>query len=84
MTDESATTESNSGANYDLPPELVVTATGAVRIVTINRPEQLNAVNAALHWALANVWRQISADREARVVILTGAGRTFCAGGDLD
>ena len=63
MTDESATSGSSSGATYDLPPELVVTASGAVRIVTINRPEQLNAVNAALHWALANVWRQLSADR---------------------
>ena len=84
MTDESATSGSSSGAAYDLPPELVVTASGAVRTVTISRPEQLNAVNPALHWALANVWRQLSADREARVVILTGAGRTFCAGGDLD
>ena len=84
MTDESATSGSSSGTTYDLPPELVVTASGAVRTVTISRPEQLNAVNPALHWALANVWRQLSADREARVVILTGAGRTFCAGGDLD
>lgn len=69
---------------YDLPDELTVSADGPVRIVTINRPDQLNAVNQALHWALANVWRQLSADREARVVILTGAGRTFCAGGDFD
>jgi enoyl-CoA hydratase/carnithine racemase len=84
MTHESATSGSSAGTTYDLPPELVVTAAGAVRTVTINRPEQLNAVNPALHWALANVWRQLSADREARVVILTGAGRTFCAGGDLD
>jgi len=84
MTDESPGSGSSSAANYDLPPELVVTATGPVRIVTISRPEQLNAVNAALHWALANVWRQLSADREARVVILSGAGRTFCAGGDLE
>jgi len=69
---------------YDLPPELVVEADGSIRTVVINRPEQLNAVNPALHRALANVWRQLSADREARVVILTGAGRTFCAGGDFD
>jgi enoyl-CoA hydratase len=69
---------------YDLPPELTVEADGAVRIVTINRPDDLNAVNPPLHWSLANVWRQLSADRDARVVILTGAGRTFCAGGDFD
>lgn len=68
---------------YDLPDELIVEADGPVRTVVINRPDDLNAVNEALHWGLANVWRQLSADREARVVILTGAGRAFCAGGDL-
>ncbi len=70
--------------NYDLPDELRVVADGAVRTVIINRPEQLNAVNTNLHRALAQVWRQISADPGARAVILTGEGRTFCAGGDFD
>jgi enoyl-CoA hydratase len=69
---------------YDLPDELTVEEDGPVRTVVINRPDELGAVNAALHWALANVWRQIAADPEARVVILTGAGRAFSAGGDLD
>jgi enoyl-CoA hydratase len=68
---------------YDLPDELTVTADGPVRTVVIRRPDELNAVNRGLHWALANVWRQLSADPEAKVVILTGAGRTFCAGGDF-
>src|SRR5512146_641318 len=69
---------------YDLPQELAVEADGQVRTVLINRPDALNAVNKPLHWALANVWRQLTADTEARVVILTGAGRAFSAGGDLD
>jgi len=69
---------------YELPPELSVSAEGAVRVVTISRPDELNAVNQPLHWALANVWRQLAADLEAKVVILTGAGRAFSAGGDLD
>jgi enoyl-CoA hydratase len=69
---------------YELPPELVVEASGPVRTVILNRPDELNAVNKELHWALANVWRQLSADREAKVVIVTGAGRAFSAGGDLD
>jgi enoyl-CoA hydratase len=69
---------------YELPEELTVTAEGPVRVVTINRPDELNAVNLPLHWALANVWRQLSADSGAKVVILTGAGRAFSAGGDLD
>src|SRR5438552_3049554 len=67
---------------YDLPRELAVEASGPVRTVVINRPAELNAVNQPLHWALANVWRQLAADLAAKVVILTGAGRTFCAGGD--
>jgi enoyl-CoA hydratase len=69
---------------YDLPQELVVEAEGPVRTVILNRPDELNAVNKELHWALANVWRQLSADRDAKVVIVTGAGRAFSAGGDLD
>ena len=69
---------------YDLPEELVVDIDGPVRTVVINRDAELNCVNAKLHWALANVWSQLAEDTEARVVILTGAGRAFCAGGDLD
>lgn len=68
---------------YDLPGELRVEADGPIRTVVIDRPGELNAVNPGLHWALANVWRQLAADRQARAVILTGAGRAFCAGGDL-
>jgi enoyl-CoA hydratase len=71
-------------SEYELPGELTVEAEGPVRVVTLNRPAELNAVNRELHWALANVWRQLSADTEARVVVLTGAGRAFSAGGDLD
>ncbi|MBF6474609.1 MULTISPECIES: enoyl-CoA hydratase/isomerase family protein [Nocardia] len=69
---------------YDLPDVLTVASEGPVRIVVIDRPDELNAVNAELHRALAQVWRQLAADREARVVILTGSGRAFSAGGDLD
>ncbi|HEX9033759.1 MAG TPA: enoyl-CoA hydratase/isomerase family protein [Streptosporangiaceae bacterium] len=69
---------------YNLPGELTVESDGPVRTVIISRPAELNAVNQPLHWALANVWQQLAADRAARVVILTGAGRAFSAGGDLD
>jgi enoyl-CoA hydratase len=69
---------------YDLPDELTVEADGPVRTVTINRAAQRNCVNKNLHWAMANVWRQLAADTAAKVVILTGAGRAFCAGGDLN
>jgi enoyl-CoA hydratase len=68
---------------YDLPPSLEVQVDGPIRTVVLNRPDELNAIDESLHWALANVWRQLAADTEARVVILTGAGRAFSAGGDL-
>jgi enoyl-CoA hydratase len=63
---------------------LLVEADGPVRTVTINRPDELNAVDRELHRALATIWRELAADREAKVVVLTGAGRAFSAGGDLD
>lgn len=66
-----------------LPGELTVEADGPVRTVVMNRPAERNAVNPGLHRGLAEVWRRLAADREARVVVLTGAGRAFCAGGDL-
>lgn len=69
---------------YDLPQAITVTGDGPVRTVTINRPDELNSINADLHWGLANVWRQLAADKTIRVVVLTGAGRAFSAGGDLN
>ncbi|MBV8964998.1 MAG: enoyl-CoA hydratase/isomerase family protein [Mycobacteriaceae bacterium] len=69
---------------YDLPDELLVQSDGPLRTVVMNRSAELNCVNENLHWALANVWRQLAADKGTRAVILTGAGRAFSAGGDLD
>jgi enoyl-CoA hydratase len=68
---------------YGLPDELVVTADGPVRIVTLNRPDNLNAFIRIMHQALARVWSDIAADSEARVVIVTGSGSAFSAGGDF-
>jgi enoyl-CoA hydratase len=65
-------------------PELLVEARGAVRLVTLNRPDALNATNEALHGALVRVWRHLAEDPGARAVVLTGAGRAFSAGGDFE
>lgn len=65
-------------------PDLLIQARGPVRIVTLNRPEELNPVNEALQDALASVWRHITEDDGARAVVLTGAGRAFSAGGDFE
>ncbi len=51
--------------------------------ITLNRPDSLNALNGAMLNELPLACEAAAADNEARVVILTGAGRLFCAGGDL-
>jgi len=56
---------------------------GGIATVMLNRPEVLNAVNEKLHDEIGKIWLTIDADPEVEVVILTGAGRAFCAGGDI-
>lgn len=58
-------------------------APGVLRL-TINRPERMNALDAAGHRELAEVWRVIDADPDVAAVILCGAGRNFSAGGDFE
>ena len=62
---------------------LLVERDGDLLWVTLNRPDKLNAVDGALHSELVSVLRAVEADDESKVVILTGAGRAFCAGGDV-
>src|SRR3954453_19092988 len=71
-----------TGPLYDLPPEIDVRAEGPLRVITLNRPDALNAVNDALHTGLARLWPQLSEDHDARAAVLTGSGRAFSAGGD--
>ncbi len=55
-----------------------------VLLVTLNRPEALNATNDRMHWELTQVWGVIDADPGVKVAVVTGAGdRAFSAGGDL-
>ena len=54
-------------------------------LITINRPEVMNATNARLHWELTKIWATVNDDPKTKVAIVTGAGdRAFSAGGDLD
>jgi 2-(1,2-epoxy-1,2-dihydrophenyl)acetyl-CoA isomerase len=54
-----------------------------VAVVTLNRPDKLNSFNADLHRDLAAALDQAAADAAVRAILLTGAGRAFCAGQDL-
>jgi len=56
---------------------------GNIAYVYLNRPEKLNAMNAAMHRDLADVWADFQRDPEMRAAILSGNGRCFSAGADL-
>jgi enoyl-CoA hydratase len=68
---------------YELPPEIELEVDGPIRVVRLNRPEQLNTTNHELHAGLARLFPQLDADPDARAVVLTGNGRAFSAGGDF-
>ncbi|HEY7917610.1 MAG TPA: enoyl-CoA hydratase-related protein [Acidimicrobiales bacterium] len=57
---------------------------GHVATITYNRPDSLNAVNAGMRRALNEAFNRFREDEEAWVAIVTGAGRAFCAGGDIN
>ncbi|MBX6377823.1 MAG: enoyl-CoA hydratase/isomerase family protein, partial [Clostridia bacterium] len=67
---------------YESYETIVAQRHGRVLRLVLNRPEVLNAVDGRMHEELARVFRDVARDREARVVVLTGAGRAFSAGGD--
>lgn len=68
---------------HDLPEELRLESDGDVAILTLNRPDQLNAANGAMHSALSRIWETLGADPSVGAVVVTGAGRAFSAGGDF-
>jgi len=62
----------------------IVKEPNGVTTVTMNRPEKLNAVSKEGHEELRDLWLDLGNDYDTDVVILTGAGRAFCAGGDVN
>ncbi len=67
-----------------MPDTLMLTEDrGAVRILTMNRPDKMNALNTALTQALLDALEAADADPAVRAIVLAGAGRSFCAGADL-
>ncbi|MER3421187.1 MAG: enoyl-CoA hydratase [Chloroflexota bacterium] len=62
---------------------LTVERDGQVALVTLNRPDKLNAINRALHLEMLQVCQELREDDGVRAIVWTGAGRGFCAGADL-
>jgi enoyl-CoA hydratase/carnithine racemase len=54
-----------------------------VAVVTMNDPDRLNAVGPKNHWQLEDIWLKLARDESIKVIVLTGAGKAFSAGGDV-
>ena len=66
-----------------MPHELIETVTERVATLTLNRPDRLNALSSPMLEGLLEALPRLAADPNVAVVVLTGAGRGFCAGGDV-
>ncbi len=66
-----------------MPDVVLVDCDNGVAIVTLNRPESINALDSELMDRLPVVLRDLAQDPVVGCVVLTGAGRGFCSGGDL-
>jgi enoyl-CoA hydratase/carnithine racemase len=64
-------------------PEVLSEIAGGVAVLTLNRPESLNAFTGRMGVELAEAYRRADLDDAVRAVVVTGAGRAFCAGADL-
>lgn len=69
--------------DYSGYKDIEVSITDRVATLTLSRPEKLNAVDARLHTELSRIFVDVDADPEIDIVVLTGAGRAFSAGGDI-
>ncbi len=54
-----------------------------ILLITLNRPEKFNACDEEMHTDLTRIWKDVSKDPDVRVVVITGAGKAFSAGGDM-
>ena len=64
-------------------PEILYEVSQRIATITLNRPDRLNAYTASLGDALRTAVRRAADDAGVRVIVLTGAGRGFCAGADM-
>jgi|TARA_B100000959_G_C14832869_1_gene562631 enoyl-CoA hydratase len=69
--------------DYKKYKELQIQKENRILTVTINRPEDMNAVNEQLHIEFSTIFIDAEYDDDVDIIILTGAGKAFCAGGDL-
>jgi len=68
--------------DYNQYRDILVERKNGVALLTINRPDKMNATDARLHSELCDIWRDIGEDPEVKVAVITGAGKAFSVGGD--
>ena len=77
-------TQAATDRGHPFRPQLTIEVRGGVHLVTLDRPDSLNGVDAAMHRALQGVWHYLGDDPTVRAIVITGRGRAFSSGGDLD
>jgi len=63
--------------------DVIYTEDGGIATMTLNRPEQMNALSPAMRESMYRVLEHVSQDKKVRVLVITGAGRAFCSGADV-
>ena len=71
-------------SDYSDYQHILVEKRDGIALLTMNRPEVLNATNFRLHNELSRIWLDLGADPEVRVAVITGSGNAFSAGGDFE
>src|ERR1700720_4755527 len=64
-------------------PDLLETIENGIATLTLNRPEALNALSVEIRFGLVDTLTRLGADENVGCIVITGAGRGFCAGGDV-
>src|SRR6201982_1785930 len=73
----------NKVYDYSQYGGLLVEKQDSVMTITLNAPESMNAFSAEMHYSMSRIWEDVQDDPEVNVVVLTGAGRAFSAGGNV-
>src|SRR5258708_23461083 len=71
------------GYDYSLYGGVLVAGQDKVLTITLNSPETLNAFTGPMHSSMSRMWDDVNDDPDVHVVVLTGAGRAFSAGGNV-
>src|SRR5690606_13376270 len=69
--------------DYSIYKDVIVEKKNKVMTITLNAPESLNSFTAGMHTTMSKIWDDVNDDPEVHVVVLTGAGRAFSAGGNV-